>query len=94
MVGRYNGMQQKILENWSLFTLWPHLNLICCSAVDWGLDVVNFLVLWTKFIYFFIFHKKMSSSDITLETSSKVCKYLSDTSSDAQAKATEAILEN
>ena len=99
MAGRYNGMQQKILERNKFAKFIPcaghSLNLLGHSAVDCCLDAVNcFGIINETYTFFSAFTKRWAVLTSFLQPQSKVPKHLSDTRWDAHAKATEAILES
>ena len=99
MVGRYNGMQQKILEGKKFTKFVPctghSLNLVGCSAVDCCLNAVNcFGIINEIYTFFSSSTKRWALLKSFLQSQSKVSKHLSDTRSDAHAKATEAILKS
>ena len=97
--GRYNGRQQKILEENKFAKFIPcaghSINLLGRSAVDCYLDAVNcFGIINEIYTFFSASTKRWAVLKSFLQPQSKVPKHLSDTRWDAQAKATEAILES
>ena len=99
MAGRYNGMQQKILERNKFAKFIPcaghSLNLVGRAAVDCCLDAVNcFGIINEIYTFFSASTKRWAVLKSFLQPQSKVPKHLSDTRWDAHAKATEAILES
>ncbi len=99
MAGRYNGMQQKILERnkFAKFIACAghSLNLLGRSAVDCCLDAVNCFGIINEINTFFSAStKRWAVLKSFLQPQSKVPKHLSDTRWDAHAKAREAILES
>ena len=98
MVGRYSGIQIKILEINKFAKFIPSaghsLNLVVRSAVDCCLDAVNCFGIINKIYTFFSSStKRWAVLKSFLQPQLKVPKHLSDTRWDARAKATEAILE-
>ena len=75
MAGRYNGMQQKILEKNKFAKFIPFmghsLNLVGCSNVNCCLDAMNCFGIINKIYIFFIFHKEVDSSKIIFTISVK-----------------------
>ena len=99
MAGRYNGMQQKILERneFAKFILCAghSLNLVGRSAVDCCLDAVNcFGIINEIYTFFSSSTKRWAVLKSFLQPHSKVPKHISGTRWDAHAKATETILES
>ena len=78
MAGRYNGMQQKILERKKFAKFIPcaghSLNLLGCSAVDYCLDAVNCFGFINEIYTFFSASTKVGSSKIIFATSIKGAK--------------------
>ena len=99
MAGRYNGMQQTILERKKFAKFircaGHSLNLLGRSAVDCCLDAVNcFGIINEIYTFFSASTKRWAVLKSFLQPQSKVPKHLSNTRWDAHAKATEAILES
>ena len=98
MAGRYNGMQQNIIEKNKFARFIPcaahSLNLEGRSAVNCCLDAVNFLGIINQIYTFFSSSKRWTALKSFLQSQSKVPKYLSDTRWEAYAKATEVVLES
>ncbi|CAM1326808.1 Uncharacterised protein r2_g3576 [Pycnogonum litorale] len=98
MAGRYNGMQQKILEKNKYAVYIPcaghSLNLVGRAAVDCCLDAVNFFAIVQQVHTFFSAStKRWAVLNSFLGPDSTVPKRLSDTRWEAHAKATSAIAD-
>ena len=98
MSGKYNGMQQKILERNKYAVYIPcaghSLNLIGRAAVDCCLDAVNFFaIVQLLYTFFSASTKRWGVLKSFLDADSTVPKRLSDTRWEAHAKATSAIYD-
>ena len=98
MSGKYNGMQQKILEINKYAVYIPcaghSLNLIGRAAVDCCLDAVNFFaIVQLLYKFFSASTKRWRVLKSFLDPDSTVPKRLSDTRWEAHAKATSAIYD-
>nr|XP_028571626.1 uncharacterized protein LOC114589432 [Podarcis muralis] len=99
MAGKYNGMQQKIIEKNQFAKFIPcaghSLNLVGRSVVDCCLDAVNsFDIVNEIYSFFSSSTKRWAVLKSFLPPRSKVPKYLSDTRWNTHTKATEAVLES
>ena len=99
MAGKYNGVQQKILEKNECPKFIPcaghSLNLVGRAAVNSCLDAVNFFgVVNELYCFFSASTRRWAVLKSCLPPGSKNLQHLSDTRWEAHAKATTAVCEN